>query len=63
MGSRGDRRMAIRIYDLERQEIVGVLRDCPLCGETFKTELHSEAVICPRCKKLWKKIVEREAEE
>lgn len=55
--------MAIKIKDLERSEFVAVLRDCPLCEEPFKTGLHSEEVICPRCKALWKKIVERETEE
>ena len=55
--------MSIKICDLEHQEFVSVLRDCPLCGEPFQTGLHSESVICPRCKALWKKIVEREAEE
>lgn len=55
--------MAIKIHDLEHQEFVSVLRDCPLCGEPFQTGLSSDAVICPRCKELWKKIIEREDNE
>ena len=50
--------MAIKIYDIEQQQFISVLKDCHLCGSSFSVPIESGETICPECKELWKEFVE-----
>ena len=49
--------MAIKIYNIEQQQFVSVLKDCHLCGSSFSVPLENDETICPKCKELWKRFV------
>lgn len=49
--------MAIKIYDINQQQFISVLKDCHLCGSSFTIPLESDETICPKCKELWKRFV------
>lgn len=49
--------MAIKIYDINQQQFVSVLKDCHLCGSSFSVPLEGDETICPECKEIWKRFV------
>lgn len=49
--------MTIKIYDIDQQKFISVLKDCHLCGSSFVVPLENDETICPKCKELWKRFV------
>lgn len=52
----------INIKDLEERHI-SIARECHLCGETFEMGMWDYDTICPKCKAIWKEIVESRERE
>lgn len=49
--------MAIKIYDINQQQFISVLKDCHLCGSSFVVPLENDETICPECKKIWREFI------
>ena len=49
--------MAIKIFDIDQQQFIYVLKDCHLCGSSFKVPIENADTICPECKELWKEFI------
>ena len=52
----------INIKDLE-EGYIRIARDCHLCGEEFVVGMYDTETICPKCKEMWKEIVESRERE